>query len=192
MIPQPVWGMGSLQRKALPEVAGPTREPFWKGNRSTFHRAVARESACRKGRQGVHPFGGRSLAHLLRACGSPIAPFLQARWNQPSRCTQGKREFETDQATLLENGSGLAPREAKPDHWVSYAVASMQWKLVANNDLSHFELFDLEKIPSKRKISRTRNPMSRRICLPRSGKWKSTLPAKPTGNVFSGLRKTSK
>ena len=49
------------------------------------------------------------LPTFCELAGSPIAPFLQARWNQPSRCTQGKREFETDQATLLENGSGLAP-----------------------------------------------------------------------------------
>ena len=81
-------------------------------------------------------------------------------------------------------GAAWPPREAKPDHWVSYAVASMQWKLVANNDLSHFELFDLEKILSKRKISRTRNPMSRRICLPRSGSGSPPCPRSRRGAFF--------
>ena len=89
-------------------------------------------------------------------------------------------------------GAAWPPREAKPDHWVSYAVASMQWKLVANNDLSHFELFDLEKDPLEKKDLKDEKPDVAKDLLAKIRKWKSTLPAKPTGNVFSGLRKTSK
>ena len=89
-------------------------------------------------------------------------------------------------------GAAWPPREAKPDHWVSYAVASMQWKLVANNDLSHFELFDLEKDPLEKKDLKDEKPDVAKDLLAKIRKWKSTLPAKPKGNVFSGLRKTSK
>ncbi len=89
-------------------------------------------------------------------------------------------------------GAAWPPREDKPDHWVSYAVASMQWKLVANNDLSHFELFDLEKDPLERKDLKDEKPDVAKDLLSKISKWKSTLPSKPKGNVFSGLRKTSK
>ena len=89
-------------------------------------------------------------------------------------------------------GAPWPARESKPDHWVSYAVASMQWKLVANNDLSHCELFDLEKDPVEKNDLKDENPEVVRDLLAKIRSWQSSLPAKPTGNVFSGLRKTSK
>jgi N-acetylgalactosamine-6-sulfatase len=89
-------------------------------------------------------------------------------------------------------GAAWPPRESKPDHWVSYAVASMQWKLVANNDLTHFELFDLEKDPLEKEDLKDEKPEVVKDLLAKIRKWKSTLPAKPTGNVFSNLRKSAK
>ena len=184
MIPQPVWGMGSLQRKALPEVAGPTREPFWKGESEYLSSCGGPESACRKGRQGVHSFGGRSLAHLLRACGGPIAPFLQARRDQPSRCTQGKREFETDQALYWKMGAAWPP--AKPSPIIGYPMpwqaCNGNWWPIMISRISSFLTW--KKILSKRKISRTRNPMSRRICLPRSGIGSPPCPRSRRGTLF--------
>ena len=89
-------------------------------------------------------------------------------------------------------GAPWPARESKPDHWVSYAVASMQWKLVANNDLSHCELFDLEKDPLEKNDLKDEKPEVVKDLLAKIRSWQSSLPAKPTGNVFSGLRKTSK
>ena len=89
-------------------------------------------------------------------------------------------------------GAAWPARESKPDHWVSYAVASMQWKLVANNDLSHCELFDLEKDPLEKNDLKDEKPEVVKDLLAKIRSWQSSLPAKPTGNVFSGLRKTSK
>ena len=89
-------------------------------------------------------------------------------------------------------GATWPPRESKPDHWVSYAVATMQWKLVANNDLSHFELFDIEKDPLEKKDLKDEKPDVAKDLLAKIRDWQSTLPAKPRGNVFSSLRKASK
>ena len=71
-------------------------------------------------------------------------------------------------------------------------MASKQWKLVANNDLSHCELFDLEKDPMEKNDLKDENPDVVKDLLAKIRKWQSSLPAKPTGKVFSGLRKTSK
>ncbi len=40
-------------------------------------------------------------------------------------------------------GSRWPAQASKPNHWVSWAVVHGQWKLVANRDLSHVELFDI-------------------------------------------------
>jgi arylsulfatase A-like enzyme len=86
-------------------------------------------------------------------------------------------------------GAAWPPRDSKPDHWVSYAVASMQWKLAANNDLSYCELFDLEKDPLEKKDLKDEKPVVVKDLLAKIRNWQSTLPAKPAGDVFSNLRK---
>ena len=79
--------------------------------------------------------------------------------------------------------------ESKPDHWVAYAVVHEQWKLVLNKDQSHAELYDLVRDPleSTNRADKNSETVSRlKISLQ---KWLSSLPEKPTGNVFSSLRK---
>jgi hypothetical protein len=68
----------------------------------------------------------------------------------------------------------------------------MQWKLVVNNDLSHFELFDIEKDPLEKKNLKNEKPDVVKELLAKIRNWQSSLPSKPKGNVFSDLRKTSK
>jgi hypothetical protein len=68
----------------------------------------------------------------------------------------------------------------------------MQWKLVVNNDLSHFELFDIEKDPLEKKDLKNEKPDVVKELLAKIRNWQSSLPSKPKGNVFSDLRKTSK
>lgn len=80
-----------------------------------------------------------------------------------------------------------APRN-RPDHWVSYAVVHQNWKLVSNRDGSHIELHDIATDPYESKdlqVSKPKVVASLRNLLEN---WKATLPAKPSGNVFSKER----
>ena len=80
-----------------------------------------------------------------------------------------------------------APANA-PDHWVSYAVVDQQWKLVANRDLSHTELYDLVQDPLEQKDLHGARPKVVDELLVKLKVWLSDLPAQPTGDVFSNER----
>ncbi|MEM0897283.1 MAG: sulfatase-like hydrolase/transferase [Verrucomicrobiota bacterium] len=84
-----------------------------------------------------------------------------------------------------------APRAArpdKPDHWVSWAVVHDQWKLVANRDLSHIELYLIaEDVAESKDLSRQKPEIAARLVSVLLD-WKATLPTGPTGDVFSSLR----
>lgn len=78
--------------------------------------------------------------------------------------------------------------KSKPDHWVSYAVVHDEWKLVANRDLSHTELYRITKDTYERNDLSESEPNTTNDLLAKLKKWQSTLPSKPTGNVFSAER----
>ena len=80
-----------------------------------------------------------------------------------------------------------APK-TRPDHWVSYAVVHQSWKLVANEDASHVELYDIGADVSESNDLRAAQPEVVAALLARLEEWKSSLPDKPTGAVFSKLR----
>ena len=80
------------------------------------------------------------------------------------------------------------PRESKPDHWVALAVAHDNWKLVTNSDSTHSELYDLVADPYEATDLSQSKPDVVKSLLEKLEAWKSTLPEKPTGNVFSSLR----
>jgi N-acetylgalactosamine-6-sulfatase len=81
-------------------------------------------------------------------------------------------------------------RKTKPDHWVSYAVVSQQWKLVANRDAGYVELYDLLADPLEKNDLKEKHPQSVKQLVNMLEQWKATLPAKPSGQVFSKLRDT--
>ncbi len=80
------------------------------------------------------------------------------------------------------------PRDAKPDHWVSYAVVDQQWKLVANEDRSYLELYDIAGDPYEQSNLVEAKPEVARQLRKKIDRWIETLPEKPTGNVFSAER----
>jgi arylsulfatase A-like enzyme len=84
-----------------------------------------------------------------------------------------------------------APKN-QPDHWVSYAVVDQTWKLVANKDLSHVELYDLANDPYEQNDLGRKNPEAVKRLLEKLDGWKATLPTKPEGDVFSELRTQSR
>ncbi len=78
--------------------------------------------------------------------------------------------------------------ENKPHHWVSYAIVDQQWKLVANNDSSYAELYDLANDPLEKNDLKDDKPEVVVELLKKIAQWKATLPGKPSGDVFSEER----
>jgi len=83
-------------------------------------------------------------------------------------------------------------RKTKPDHWVSYAVVSKNWKLVANRDSKYVELYNLVADPLEKKDLKEKHPAKVSELKKMLTQWQETLPAKPTGDVFSNLRNKEK
>lgn len=77
---------------------------------------------------------------------------------------------------------------SKPDHWVSWAVVHDHYKLAANKDLSHVELYDLAVDPLEKKDIADANAEQLAALKKKLSDWQASLPEKPTGNVFSSLR----
>ena len=80
------------------------------------------------------------------------------------------------------------PQASRPHHWISYAVVENQWKLVTNSDQSHVELYDLLSDPFEKKDLSQSSRSTVNHLTTALNQWVSTLPAKPTGNVFSSER----
>jgi N-acetylgalactosamine-6-sulfatase len=83
-------------------------------------------------------------------------------------------------------------RKAKPDHWVSYAVVHQNWKLVSSRDGDYVELYDLVADPLEKNDLKGKHPEAIKELAMMLEKWQATLPAKPTGSVFSNLRSGKK
>ena len=80
------------------------------------------------------------------------------------------------------------PSKHQPHHWVSYAVVDQNWKLASNKDGSYVELFDIAADPYEKTDLKDDKPAVVKQLLKKLERWKTTLPAKPTGNVFSSER----
>ena len=78
--------------------------------------------------------------------------------------------------------------ESRPYHWVSYATVDRNWKLLANNDLSYLELYDLVADPLEKRDLKTSRPEVVAELSAKIRSWQSELPEKPTGDVFSAER----
>lgn len=80
------------------------------------------------------------------------------------------------------------PRKDRPYHWVSFAVVHGRWKLLANSDSSHVELYDLVEDPhEKSDLAAGQSEIVGRL-LRLLDRWKKTLPGRPAGDVFSAER----
>lgn len=75
-----------------------------------------------------------------------------------------------------------------PEHWSSYVVVHQNWKLLANQDSSYTELYDITQDPYEKTDLKGAKPEVVTKLLAELGQWKDSLPSKPTGNVFSAKR----
>ena len=79
-------------------------------------------------------------------------------------------------------------RENTPDHWVSYAIVDLKYKLVANEDLTYYELYDIvqdvyEKTDLKDQKKEIATTLLEKIRI-----WQKELPESPDSKLFSKLR----
>lgn len=79
----------------------------------------------------------------------------------------------------------------RPDHWVSWSVMKDGWKLVANTDLSHLELYHVaDDVAEGEDMMEAKVEIAEGL-LAELKSWQASLPAEPVGDVFSELRETS-
>ena len=105
---------------------------------------------------------------------------------------EGKGKSLREKPLFWKTVAPWPARKTKPDHWVSYAVVSKNWKLVANRDSKYVELYDLVADPMEKNDLTEKHPDTVNQLKKMLNQWQSTLPAKPTGDVFSNLRNTKK
>ena len=86
--------------------------------------------------------------------------------------------------------SGAWPKQkSRPNHWVSFAIVHQNWKLVTNRDFGYFELYDIAVDVAEENDLKEKEPKVVSELLVKLKVWKESLPTKPTGRVFSALRK---
>lgn len=83
-----------------------------------------------------------------------------------------------------------APK-GKPHHWVSYAVAHKQWKLLASEDFEQVELYDIVADPLEKHDVEEAHPEVVSKLMKHIAQWKKELPAGPDPKCFSELRSSS-
>jgi arylsulfatase A-like enzyme len=100
----------------------------------------------------------------------------------------GKGEQLRSKPLFWKYGVRPGPSKSNPDHWVAFAVVHQQWKLAVNQAGTHRELYDIVADPYEQNNLAEAQPE----VVARMGKllsdWQASLPAKPSGNVFSKLR----
>lgn len=101
---------------------------------------------------------------------------------------KGRSKPRRDQPLFWKMDARWPAPKSKPDHWVAWAVVYDHWKLVGNSDLTHLELYDIANDFEESRDVSDDHPETVKDLLRRLQRWKETLPAKPSGDVFSKLR----
>ena len=101
---------------------------------------------------------------------------------------QGKTFPLRTKPLFWKMGANWPAPKNRPDHWVSYAVLDQKWKLVASEDLSYYELYDItndvyEKVDLKEAKQNVVEDLLNKIEV-----WKNGLPEKPDKKLFSSER----
>jgi len=104
------------------------------------------------------------------------------------KALQGKGQLLRSKPLFWKMQSSWPIQKARPYHWVSYAIVHQNWKLMTNRDSSYAELYDLATDPLEKNDLAQQKPAVVQGLLQQIADWKATLPAKPTGNVFSKER----
>jgi len=105
---------------------------------------------------------------------------------------RGKGQTLREKPLFWKTLARHSDHRSAPNHWIAYGVVHKNWKLVTNRDAKHVELFDLVVDPREKKDLAEKHPGKVSQLRKMLTQWQGTLPAKPTGDVFSNLRNTEK
>ncbi|MGJ8762334.1 MAG: hypothetical protein ACSHXA_17485 [Polaribacter sp.] len=84
--------------------------------------------------------------------------------------------------------SSWPEKKSTPNHWVSYAVVDQNWKLVASNDLSYFELYDIVADTYEKNNLKEQHADVTRKLINSIKQWQKELPTGPCEKLFSKER----
>ena len=129
------------------------------------------------------------LPTFCEIAGTPLPSEYQPDGVSQVATLKGKKYPSRTKPLFWKYPSRWPAPKSKPDHWVSFAVVDQTWKLVANKDLSHVELYDIAGTPYEKDNLAEEKPDVVQRLLGKLKAWQDTLPAKPEGNVFSAERK---
>ncbi|MFN3193158.1 MAG: sulfatase [Aureliella sp.] len=104
------------------------------------------------------------------------------------RALLGEEEIGRAKPLFWKMQSAWPIPKNRPFHWVSWAVAKDEWKLLANRDRTYLELYKMTEDPKEQHDVQSQNPEVTKMLLEELDQWQATLPDSPTGHVFSALR----
>ncbi len=81
------------------------------------------------------------------------------------------------------------PGTSNSHHWVSYCIVDQNWKLLANEDASYVELYDIVEDAYEKVDLKDSHPEVASELVDKIEQWKTSLPAKPNAKNFSSLRR---
>lgn len=100
----------------------------------------------------------------------------------------GKPAEQRDRPLFWKIDARWPPRAEMPYHWAGYVVVDQHWKLLTSTDGSHVELYDLQQDPLEKNDLSGKLPNVVEKLQAKLKHWQGSLPAHPTGDVFSKER----
>jgi N-acetylgalactosamine-6-sulfatase len=97
----------------------------------------------------------------------------------------GEGRPKREKPLFWKMNSSWPARESQPYHWVSYAILDQNWKLLTNSDFSYLELYDIVADPYEETDLNDDRPETAKQLLEKLERWKRTLPAEPSPDLFS-------
>ncbi len=128
------------------------------------------------------------LPTFCEIAGATLPDSYQPDGTSQLAALRGDRTAHREKPLFWKMNSAWPARPTQPYHWVSYAVVDHNWKLLANRDGSYLELFDIVADPFERADVKEDQPNVVARLVDKLSQWKATLPAKPSGEVFSAER----
>ena len=128
------------------------------------------------------------LPTFCKIAGAPFPKGYQPDGIDITRVLEGEKLPRRSKPLFWKYPSRWPPTKSRPDHWVTWAVVHDEWKLVANNDFSHVELYRITSDPNEKTDLAAGNSDTVRSLVGRLNEWRGELPKRPSGPVFSRER----